>query len=372
MLDTIQLFSHRLFITGAAGYVGYMLVEEFSRRDDVEKIIALDKEPIPESFKTNPKVVYVQKNTNGEWNKEVAKYSPDIVIHTAWQIDDIYGQSETQHSWNILGSDKVFDFVFADPSVKRFLHFSTSASYGAFWGNTIEHRFTEEEPFRKSVYRYAEEKRVSEEHLRQKYEATKRNDITIAIFRPAAITGPRGRFSRGINFPGRSSSTMMTSFVPAAPKWARQVVHEDDVVDIVELLAFSSEVKGYEAYNLCPPGEPVLASDIAKAVGKRVIPIPPQLVRVAFFFFWHLSRGRVKTCPGAWRSYSYPVMVDGSKITKKLGYKYRILPKDAYFYTDGRYEFAVPEKMRKAKPQPSKPQKDQHLKAPPNEVASAY
>lgn len=353
---------HTLFITGAAGYVGHMLVEQFGKREDVERIIALDKEPAPEEYKKMPKVVYLRRNTSDAWENEVAKYDPDIVIHAAWQIRDMYGQSAAQTKWNIAGSDRIFEYAFKSPQVKRLIYFSTVSSYGAFADNTIEHRYKESEPFRKSAYRYAEEKRVVEEHLAEKYTAAKRDDLAVVILRPAAITGPRGRFSR-IRFGLQSALsgqlsgafiyriiTIMTSFVPATPKWARQFIHEDDVADIVELASFSPNVRGYEAYNICPPGDIVRAPDMAKAVGKHVVPMPPRLVQIAFFIFWHLSRGRVPTSSGAWRGYSYPIIVDGSKLTEKLGFAYSVSSKDAFQYTDGRYEYVVPEKLRKHRP----------------------
>jgi hypothetical protein len=86
---------------------------------------------------------------------------------------------------------------------------------------------------------------------------------------------------------------------------------------------------------------------MAKAVGKRLLPVSPWMVRLAFFAFWHLSRGKVPTGRGAWRGYSYPIAVDGSKLTRVTGYEYKHQGLDAFRYTDGEYESYVPEPMRK-------------------------
>ncbi len=354
---------HILFITGAAGYVGSMLVEQFAAREDVERIVGLDKEPLPEMLKDEPKLVYVQMNTADDWKEKVKEYVPDVVIHTAWQIREMYGKQDIEWKWNVEGSDNVFDFSFSVPSVKRLIYFSTVSSYGAFSTNTLEHRFTEDEPFRKSQYLYAEEKRVVEEHLKEKFEQAKAKGAvpSVAIVRPAAITGPRGRFMR-IRFGLQSALSgqlkdsfvyrlvsAMVSFVPVTPKWLRQFIHEDDVADLVQMLAVTPPKAEYEVFNICPPGDVVLVADMAKAVGKKQLKIQPWMVRIPFFFFWHLTRGKIPTGRGAWRGYSYPIAVDGTKLTKEYGYQYAYGSFDAFYYTNGRYEKYVPEVQRRHK-----------------------
>lgn len=354
---------HTLFITGAAGYVGGMLVRQFAERDDVERIVGLDKEPPPEFIKDVEKLTYLEMNTADDWKALVDEHQPDIVIHTAWQIREVYGNRALTWKWNVDGSDNVFDYAFEEPNVARLIHFSTVASYGAFPDNSTDHLYTEDEPFRKTDYLYAEEKRIAEEHLRSKYELhrAERPDLSIAIVRPAAITGPRGRFMR-IRFglqaalSGQLKDSLvyrlvsaMTSFVPVTPKWLRQFIHEDDVVGIVERLAFGEPAGSYEIFNICPPGPVVRGADMAKAVGKKMITVAPWMVRIPFFFFWHLTRGKIPTARGSWKGYSYPIAVDGSKVTKKLGYAYRYGGFDAFYYTDGTYEYAVPPQMRRTK-----------------------
>ncbi|MEJ0053584.1 MAG: NAD-dependent epimerase/dehydratase family protein [bacterium] len=350
-----------ILITGAAGYVGAMLVERFAKREDIGRIIGVDKEPLPELLAKEPKLLYIEANTSdGTWQERARAERPDIVIHTAWQIREVYGDHALTWKWNIDGSDAVFDFALGEPSVERLIHFSTVASYGAYPDNSTGHRYAEDEPFRKMDYLYAEEKRIAEEHLEEKYAKSDKR-VNVAVVRPAAITGPRGRFMRirfGLqaalsgqlkdSFAYRLVSGMV-SFVPVTPKWLRQFIHEDDVVGIVERLAFGEPVKGYEVFNICPPGPVVLGPDMAKAVGKRLLPVYPWMVRFPFFVFWHLSRGKIPTGKGAWKSYSYPIAVDGSKVTRELGYAYAYPSFDAFYYTNGAYESFVPESARRHK-----------------------
>lgn len=353
---------HTVFITGAAGYVGAMLVERFVARDDVARVIGLDKEPLPELLQGIEKLIYLETNTaDPGWEEEVRGYAPTIIIHTAWHIREIYGNRPLTWRWNVEGSDRVFDFAYTTPSVGRLIHFSTVASYGAFPTNTIEYRFTENDPFRKTDYLYAEEKRIAEEHLAEKFVSAP-HTVPTAVVRPAAITGPRGRFMR-IRFglqaalAGQLQDSLvnrlvshMTRVVPVTPRWVRQFIHEDDVVGIVETLAFSTPRDSYEVFNICPPGAVVRGADMARAVGKYMVRVWPWMVRLPFAVLWHGTRGKIPTARGSWKGYSYPIAVDGSKISREYGYVYEYEGLDAFQYTDGLYESYVPDTLRNPKP----------------------
>jgi nucleoside-diphosphate-sugar epimerase len=345
-----------LLITGSSGYVGAMLVDQFSKRDDVEKIIGIDNN-LPEDFiKDNEKLVFIQHDLGDDgWEEEVEKYKPNIVIHTAWQIRELYGQKDKQWQMNIHGSDNVFDYAFSHPEVERLIHFSTVASYGAFPDNQINELFTEEDAFRVTDYLYAEEKRIAELHLKEREGRREKGEgkkPKVFIIRPAAITGPRGRFMR-VRFGLQSALSgqlkkeksfwyrfisKMVSFTPVTEKWCRQFVHEDDINDIVKTLAFDLVDSRFEIFNASPPGEVVRGKDMAKAVGKKAVKIYPFIIRIVFFLMHHLSLGKIPTSRGGWKSYSYPIAVDGSKITRELDYEYKTDSLNAFTSKEGRYK----------------------------------
>ena len=349
---------HTIVVTGASGYIGAMVVKRFASLDTVEAVIALDKDPMPELLQDFEKVTFLQINTADAWQEQVARFSPTIVINCAWQIREIYGDRELSWRWNIDGSDAVFDFCFEHESVLKLIHISSIASYGAFTENKMDTFFTETDPLRESTALYPEEKRISENHLRQKFELNHHvhPSLSVTVLRPASITGPRGRFMResiGLQsaLSGELKTTFihkvvsaMTAFVPVTKTWLRQFIHEDDVVAIIERCALEEKKDEgvLETYIMCPPGDVVLGADMARIVGKKALVLPPAVIRLVFFLAWHLTRGRIPTAPGSWKGYSYPIPVDGSKITKEKGYVYTHSGTDALTYTDGTFEYAVP------------------------------
>lgn len=353
-----------ILLTGASGYVGAMLADQLLRDKNVEYIIAIDKEKpdelLSEVIEKNPgKIFFIQENLgNKSWIKEVDSiqeknnFKINSVIHTAWQIREMYGNKEKQWKWNIDGSNNVFDYVFEN-NIPKLVHFSTVASYGAYPDNKIDYKFKESDKFRETDYLYAEEKRIAEVYLEDKYNDAKKNGYKgqVVIIRPAAITGPRGRLGR-IRFGLQSALSggldkekslaykivgKMTKFTPVTEKWLRQFVHEDDIVNLAMLSAMSDMPKDYEPFNVCPPGESVLGPDMAKAVNKKPIKLNPQMIRFVFFWMWHLTRGKIPTSKGGWKSYSYPIAVDGNRIAEVFNYKYTMGCKDAFVKNEGRY-----------------------------------
>lgn len=337
---------HRILITGAAGYIGAMLCERLSELEDIEAIIGLDAKPMPELLRGNAKVTWIAANTiETGWREIAAAARPNVVIHAAWLIRQPYVRA---NSINIVGSDAVFDFALNAPSVRKLIHFSTVSGYGARAGNTTVYRFTEDAPFLPSDFTYAEEKRIVERHLEEKF-AQSGNGKQVVVLRPAAVTGPRGRSrsslfgmqaalngTLGGSFTARLVSLAL-NFIPVTADWCRQFVHEDDLTGVVTLLVVRGLATAYSRFNVSPPGQPMTGADIAAAFRKRLIRVHPQLIRFAFFLAWHASRGRIPTPRGAWKSYCYPIVVDGSAVTTVHGYNYRYGTKDAFTEHAGHY-----------------------------------
>lgn len=345
-----------IMITGAAGYVGAMLCHQFSKSPDLEKIVAIDMKPMPPLLKDNKKIIWITANlAENIWKIPALINKPEVVIHCAWQIKELYSQDELQRRLNIESTRAVFDFCFKNPFVRKIIHFSTISSYGAYAENSLDKPFAEGDELTEDEFLYGLQKKMVEEELEEMYqeysdkfssgsqERGKPLDGAwgkhVIVLRPSSITGPRGRGMESKKVGLLNILKNVLPFVPVgSDKWCRQYVHEDDITDAVAMFTFGGNKigRGYEVFILSP-NDYVLAKDMGKLFNKSVIKIPPILIRFAFFLAWNLSSGKIPTSYAGWRFFCYPVPVDGSLITRKYGFKYSYTSHEALEKEEGRY-----------------------------------
>lgn len=329
----------KIFITGSSGYIGGMLVDRFLEDERVKKIVALDMNPpsnLAIRLLSSNRIAFIQHNLGDlGWEEKVLAHGvPDVVIHCAYVIREGYGKKrEWQIKSNITAAERIFNFVFEN-KIPRLIHFSTVASYGARPENSTGYKFKETDPFREENYLYGVDKKNIEERLKTKFQVSSFKPQVLVV-RPCAITGPRGQ-----NIFKRFGLLQMVKYgLPIVPicghDSARQYMHEDDIWEAVKLIVSGGINSQYDVFNLAP-SDFLLLKDMARLIGKVSVRVPIWLGKVAFGAMWHISQGRIPTVPAGINSYTYPIIADGSKITR-FGFKYKYTAREALSADKGYY-----------------------------------
>lgn len=316
----------RLLITGAGGYLGSLLTTRLAQ-DPTVCVVATDQHPVAPSAEPGPLIFEQGQLQDTEFVAGLRRHLPlDAVIHTAFRMRAGYGhQAPHVAAANIAACRNVFDFCF-EHRVPRLIYFSSAAAYGAQEGNVAARYFREDEPLREMQYSYGVQKREVEEWLYARYHELQ-PDASVVVLRPCSVTGPIGQRS-----PNKRVSLIafLRRLLPVIPfistEWARQFLHEDDLVEVVRVL-LSAPLRGYEVFNLAPDDH-MTASDIAAVLRKRTVRLPVWVVSRAFDMLWHVTRGGVPMAPGSINSFRYPINMDGNKV-KTTGFAYRYGSKDA-------------------------------------------
>ena len=326
-----------VLITGAAGYIGTMLIERLAHSDSIDAIYGIDIRAQPARCGYCDKLRWICADVaEDEWVSTVDEKVIDVVIHCAYQIRELYGgKRKQQELWNVNGARKVFEFALTSPSVRRVVQLSTVSGYGALPQNSVDRPFSEESPLREDAYLYGVHKKRMENLLWHLFRRL-RPSAHVVVLRLASVSGPRGRF--GLNRYGLLSTIAgrFPFLVCGRPDWGRQYLHEDDLIDLVSTLVHLSPRTGYEVFNVAPP-DFLDATSIGRLFKKRLVVLPPLLLRALFALLWHGSRGAVTTPAGAWRFLSYPIRIDGSRLQRAYGTEYRYSSLQALMAREGRY-----------------------------------
>ncbi|MFA5387074.1 MAG: NAD-dependent epimerase/dehydratase family protein [Candidatus Paceibacterota bacterium] len=307
----------KIFITGAAGYVGKVFLKRMAGNNEVEKIFALDAAGQPEGF-NDPKISWIKANLAKDKWEEKLPAGEDIsaVFHFAFWIRNPYGKILETEKENLESCRRVFDFCFKK-NIKKLIYISSVAAYGAKPENANK-ILTENDPLEEKKYPYGLQKKLVEEML-VKMIAEKKPLTQVFVLRPGSIWGPEGEKKKKFGL-----MVLLKKLLPVLPLvndvWARQYAHEQDIVGAMSFLAFNRVESNFEIFNFAAP-DIITTKDMARFLGKKTIKVPFFLIKTAFFFGWHLTRGIVPTPPGAEMSFTWPINVDGSKIIR-FGFRY--------------------------------------------------
>jgi len=168
-------------VTGAAGLIGRHLVDALIGREDVKRILALDRRVTTTSHpRLDARVADMRDPGLGElWD------GVDVLVHLAFQLDHPRDLDE-HRAVNVEGTRNVLSSA-ADRNVSRIIHLSSAMVYGAHADNPVPLR--EDAPLRVNEdFPYAAHKAEVEQWLWDW--AAARPELSIAALRPSIITGP--------------------------------------------------------------------------------------------------------------------------------------------------------------------------------------
>jgi nucleoside-diphosphate-sugar epimerase len=248
----------RIFLTGASGYLGSLLVERLAKLPEVESITGIATK-LP-TAPLSPKMKFMRMDIRST-NLTKAMSGHDVVVHTAcivlWPAKMTV---EERDDINFNGVRNVAQAALAN-KVRRFIHTSSMAAYDPELARG-KSNVTENFPTGNgnSPFYYWNAKAAAEKSLTEMFRTS---SAVLTFLRPIYIIGPRNRANaksyrkNAINFPGRN------------PR--RQFVHEEDVAAAF-IRALRTDMPG--AFNVVPDGF-LRMSDVWTIVGAKFVPTVP-------------------------------------------------------------------------------------------------
>ncbi|MFN8531011.1 MAG: NAD(P)-dependent oxidoreductase [Anaerolineae bacterium] len=258
----------QVLITGATGFLGRALAKRLIDEGVRVRIIARTPEKAADLSALGAEII--KGDLTDAESVRTACEGCEIVFHVAVN----YTTYEAQQRVNVTGTQAIAQAA-ADAGVKRFVHVSTTATYGAKERGDL----FEDHPLKPGAYPYAITKVEGERVVR---EICNRAGMPYTIVRPGMIYGPGAQQWTNMIF--NLAKQRFTIWLDGGQGWAHYI-YVDDVVDLMVCAADHPKAID-EVFNVSADPAPTwreVLDAYSKLAGKplRLIPLRPVFWVVA-------------------------------------------------------------------------------------------
>ncbi len=308
----------RIVVTGLSGNVGTALLRRLAAEGGHEITGVCRREPTGEPYHLARWVTLDLASDDAEQRLREVFADADAVVHLAWGFQPSH-VTEYLDKVGVGGTAAVLAAADA-AGVAHLVHVSSLGAYSPgpspdadSSASGVEESWPTEGI---DTLAYSKEK-VAAERLLDAYEKTGTGRLVITRMRPALVVqGDAGSALARYGFPAfvPNSVLNLVKVVPLDPSLVIQVVHTDDVADAIAR-ALERRVGG--AFNLAAD-PPITASDIAEALGAKLVPAPRQVLRATVAASWNLG---VQPLDPGWIDLAFAVpLMDSGRARRELGW----------------------------------------------------
>jgi len=291
----------RVLVTGAAGAVGQVLIEELAAAG-IETLATDVRKPdvVPDGI--GFEVLDVR---GGDAERVIGNFRPEVIVHLASIVSPSRGMTrEFAHDVDVKGTRNVLDAAIRH-GVRRLVVTSSGAAYGYHADNPVP--LSESDPVRGNrEFAYSDHKRQVEEMLAEARVTHKQLEQVVLRVGTVLGAGLENQITELFHRP--KLIAVQGSDSPFVFTWTR---------DLARILKRAAGEGPAGIFNVCGDGA-LSVHELAKALGKPVMVLPAWLLKAALGIARPLGVSRYG--PEQVRFLQYRPVLDNSALKTEFGY----------------------------------------------------